>query len=87
MVTTMNVATRPDILAALGPLDDIAVAEIIGMGATQEELAEAEAWLSNDEALINDGRPMPAERIGRLIEIAAEFELEKDEASVDPERP
>ena len=77
----MAVATRADIIAALGPLDDIAVAEIVGMATTPEELAEAEAWLSNDEALINTGRPMPADRVGRLIEIAAEFDMEKEDAA------
>jgi hypothetical protein len=75
-------APRADIIAALGPLDDIAIAEIVEMGVTPEELAEAEAWLANDEALINAGRPMPAGRVGRLVDIAAEFNLEED-AAVD----
>jgi hypothetical protein len=43
----------------LGDLDDVVVAKIIANGATAEELAEANAWLSNDEAMMNTGRPRP----------------------------
>jgi hypothetical protein len=77
-------ATRADIIAALGPLDDIAVPEVVEMGVTPEELAEAEAWLANDEALINLGRSMPAGRLGRLVEIAAEFDHEEEDSNAKP---
>ena len=77
-------ATRADIIAALGPLDDIAVAEVVEMGVHPEELAEAEAWLANDEALINLGRSMPAGRVGRLVEIAAELDLEEEDSNAKP---
>ena len=50
---TMSTATREDIIATLGPIDELVMADIIGMGATAEELAEASAWLANDEALMN----------------------------------
>jgi hypothetical protein len=42
--------TRADIVAALGPVDELVAAEIIGMGATCEEVAEANDWISNDAA-------------------------------------
>jgi hypothetical protein len=57
--------TRKEIIESLGELDDVPVAEIIATGATPQDLAEAESWLSNDEALINAGRPLPTGRIGQ----------------------
>ena len=61
----MTRLTRDDVIKAIGEADDVAIAEIIGTGATAEELAEAQAWLANDEALINAGRPLPSGRAGR----------------------
>jgi hypothetical protein len=74
--------TRTDIVAALGPVDELIIAEIIGMGATREELAEADAWITNDEPLMNRGQPLAGGRVSRLVEIIAalkEAELEEPE--------
>ena len=76
----MSIATRADIIAALGSVDDTIVAEIIEMGTTEEELAEARAWISNDEPLINAGRPLAGGRVDRLLEIIADLE----NAQLDP---
>ncbi len=76
----MAIATRQDIIEAFGPLDDIVVAEILGMEATPQEIAEAKAWLSNDEALFNAGRPLAGGRVGRLVDLVATKE-EEEEAS------
>ena len=65
----MTTLTRNDVIAALGELDDATVVEILGTGATADELAEAQAWLGNDEPLMNAGRPLAAGRVGRLVEI------------------
>jgi hypothetical protein len=76
----MTAATRADIVAALGPIDEFVIAEILGMGTTCEELAEANAWIAKDEALMNLGRPLARGRVSRLIEIIAslrEAALEK----------
>jgi hypothetical protein len=71
-------------MAALGPVDDLVVAEIIGMGATPDELAEATAWIANDEALMNIGQPLAKGRVSRLVEIiAAAHEAEEQEPSMD----
>jgi hypothetical protein len=75
----MTRLTRDDVIKAIGEADDVAIAEIIGTGATAEELAEAQAWLANDEALINAGRPLPSGRVGELVEILEELEQEEDE--------
>jgi hypothetical protein len=65
----MKSLTREDVTAVLGAVDDGTMVEILGTGATVEELTEARAWVSNDEALINAGRPLASGRIGRLVEI------------------
>jgi hypothetical protein len=67
----MTALTRADVVAALGRVDDLTLAEIIGTGATRQELAEAMAWLANDEPLLNSGRALASGRTGRLVEIIA----------------
>ena len=74
----MTIATHEDIIAALGPVDDLVVTEVIGMGATVEELAEANAWIANDEALMNVGQRLASGRVSRLVELIAAFK-EADE--------
>jgi hypothetical protein len=49
------------------------------MDATREELAEAHAWITNDEALINAGRALPTGRIARLVELIKERDEEQKE--------
>jgi hypothetical protein len=71
--------TRDDITKAVGPVDDVTIAEIIGTGATVEELAEAQAWIANDEPLMNAGRPLATGRVRELIDILAEFEQSEDD--------
>jgi hypothetical protein len=61
--------TRDEILAALGPVDDIVVSDILATGASGEEFARARAWLTNDEAPINAGESLASGRTARLIEI------------------
>jgi hypothetical protein len=75
----MNTLTRKDVTAMLGELDDDVVAEIIATGATPEALAEAHAWLANDEPLMNAGRPLPSGRVARLVDIAISEEEEQEE--------
>lgn len=67
--SAMTMLTRKDVIAVLGPVDDDLILEIIGTGATQTELAEAYTWLRSDEALMNEGRPLPSGRVGALVDI------------------
>lgn len=71
--------TRDDITAAFGQIDDVTIAEIIGTGATVEELAEAKAWLANDEPLMNAGKPLATGRVRELVDILSELEPDEDE--------
>jgi hypothetical protein len=78
----MSALTRKDVTPMLGELDDVVVAEIIATGATPEELAEAHAWLANDEPLLNAGRPLPSGRVARVVDIVAAIgEEEEQEAA------
>jgi hypothetical protein len=79
----MNPLTRDDVINVFGQVDDIAISEILSTGATPKELAEAQAWLSNDQPLLNTGRSMAPGRVNRLIEILEDI----DEQEADPEQP
>ena len=81
----MNRITRDDVTAAIGEADDVTIAEIIGTGATVEELAEAKAWIANDEPLMNAGRPLATGRVRELVDILSELEpAENDEEGAAP---
>ena len=72
----MRRITKDDAIRA-GGADDVAIAEIIGTGATVDELAEAQAWIANDEPLMNAGKPLPSGRVGELVEILTELEADE----------
>jgi len=78
----MNTLTRKDATAMLGELDDVVTAKIIATGAAPEELAEAHAWLANDEPLMNAGRPLPSGRVARVVDIVAAISEEEDQEEI-----
>ena len=74
----MATVTPQDIIEAFGPLDDVTISQIVTMGVTPHELAEAKAWLANDEAMLNAGRPLAGGRVGRLIDLVATKDEEQE---------
>lgn len=78
----MTRLSRDDVVKAVDRADDVTIAQIIGTGATAEELAEAQAWLANDEPMINDLRPLAQGRVRELVDILSE--LEEEEEGVEP---
>jgi hypothetical protein len=60
---------RDEIISVLGPVDETVLADVASTGATIEELREAIAWIGADEALVNEGRKLPAARVATLIEL------------------
>ena len=68
-----------EITAILGPVDLELAAEINKAGASPEELAQAWAWINADEALVNEGRPLPSGRIGELIALLEAMEPDPEE--------
>jgi hypothetical protein len=75
----MKPVTRDDVTKAVGRVDDVTIAEIIGTGATADELAEAQAWIVNDEPLLNAGKPLASGRVRELIDILAALEPDEDD--------
>ena len=75
----MRRLTRDDVVKAVGEVDDVAIAQIIGTGAAVEELAEAQAWIANDDPLLNAGKPLPTGRVRELVDILAELEPSEDD--------
>ena len=49
----MKRMTRDDVIKAVGAVDDVTIAQIIGSMQRSDELAEAQAWIVNDDPLIN----------------------------------
>jgi hypothetical protein len=74
--------TREEVRAVLGPVDDSLVVEILGTGASPEELAEAYAWITDDEVPMNAGRPLASGQVNLLIDI---LEAAEEEAPVAAE--
>jgi hypothetical protein len=70
--------TSEDVIAILGPADETLVAEVIATGATQAELAEAFAWVNNDEAMLGEGRRLPTGRVAALVDLLSPDEEEQD---------
>ncbi|MBP0111102.1 hypothetical protein EAV90_30485 [Bradyrhizobium vignae] len=79
----MTRLSRDDVVKAVDRADDVTIAQIIGTGATVEELAEAQAWLANDEPMINDLRPLAQGRVRELVDILSELE-EEEEDGIEP---
>ncbi len=79
----MRRITRNDAIRAVRGANDFVIAQIIGTAATVDELAEAQAWIANDEPLMNAGRPLPSGRVGELVEILNELAADEDDGEPD----
>ena len=75
----MSRLTRDDVAKAVARADDVTIAEIIATGATVDELAEAQAWIVNDEPLMNAGKPLASGRVRELIDILEELDSSEEE--------
>jgi hypothetical protein len=75
----MKRLTRDDVTRVIGRADGVTIAEIIGTGATVDELAEAQAWIVNDEPLMNEGRPLATGRVRQLIDILIELDSNEED--------
>lgn len=65
----MATLTKDGVQRILGPVDNALLAEIATTGASEQELAEANAWVTNDDVLVNDFRPLPKGRVAELVDI------------------
>jgi len=80
----MQRLTQEDVIKAIGRVDDVTIAQIIGINATVDELAEALAWMANDEPMMNAGRPLATGRVRELVDILAELEPDEDDDGRGP---
>lgn len=75
----MTPITREAIHRVLGPVDDDLAAQLLATGASEEELLEAWAWVSSDEALVNEQRPFPTGRAAEVAELLSALQADMDE--------
>jgi hypothetical protein len=75
----MRHITRDDAIRAIGRANETAIAEMIGTGATMDELAEAQAWMANDEPLLNAGKPLAQGRVRQLVDILTDLQAEEED--------
>jgi hypothetical protein len=61
--------TREEFIALIGRSDNEVLTDILKTGASRSKLAEARAWIENDEAMLNAGRSILSERVAHLVEI------------------
>ncbi len=66
--------TAHDITAIIGPADEHLLSEIMLTGATAGELAQAWAWVNSDDALVNEGRPLPSGKVAELIDLLEDMD-------------
>ena len=79
----MSDLTSDAVRAILGPIEDSFVAEILALGATREELAEALAWTIGGDAPIAAGRQHPSGRVAQLVSILNSVEESSPVAAPD----
>jgi len=65
----MPTLTRDAIHRILGPVDNAFTADLLATGSGEQDLRQAYAWFTNDDTMINEGRPLPNERVGELIDV------------------
>jgi hypothetical protein len=74
----MTRLTKEDIIAVAGSVDDDLAVEISETGVTGEELVEALAWLSANDAVILEHHHVPHGRVQKLCNLIAAAELPYD---------
>lgn len=75
----MSELTRDDVLAAVHPIDDATVAEIIATGIDRDELVKACHFYAKDRAARTPAH-VPSGRIGRVVSILERVEAEVKES-------
>jgi len=70
----MTRLTSEAIRRIVGSVDEKTAADLLATEASEDELLEAVAWVDADDAMMDEGRPMPHGRVARLIEILQAME-------------
>lgn len=79
----METLTRQEVVDIVGHISDVRIAEIIATGASAAQVAEAFAWLSEDEYLAGELEKQLSGVVERVYEIlrADEPDWEEDRIS------
>jgi hypothetical protein len=65
----MSELSRDEVVAILGPLSDVVVAEVIATGITKDELVAARARVVRDRKTHDPGPPLEPGRFAKVVEI------------------
>ena len=65
----MSELSRDEVVAILGPLSDVVVAEVIATGITKDELVAARARVIRDRKTHDPGPPLEPGRFAHAVEI------------------
>jgi hypothetical protein len=68
-VMVMAELSRDEVIAILGPLSDVVVAEIIGTGISKNELVAARARVITDRKNHDPGLPLEPGHFAKVVEI------------------
>jgi hypothetical protein len=75
----MSELSRDEVLAAVHPIDDATIAEIIATGITHDELVKA-CHLFDQERHLKAPHEVPPGRIGRVVSILERIQAEVKES-------
>lgn len=75
----MSELTRDEVLAAVHPIDDATVAEIIATGIDHDELVQACHFFAKDRAARSPA-DVPSGRIGRVVSILERIDAKVQES-------
>lgn len=75
----MSELSRDEVLAAVHPINDATVAEIIATGANHDELVQACHFYAKDRGAKTPGH-IPPGRVGRVVSILERVEAEVKES-------
>jgi len=75
----MSELNRDEVLAAVHPIDDATIAEIIATGINHDELVQACHFYAKDRAA-RSPQDLPPGRIGRVVSILERVEAEVKES-------
>lgn len=82
-ISAMSKANTSFVRQELGDLDDLEVARIVALGATEGEICEAAAWLYADTDVVRDLPGPSTAKVQQILDIARAAD---DEDEPDPER-
>lgn len=71
-------ANVSEVKAVLGFLDDDLMTAVLAIGATEEELLEARAWIEGDQKELAAAGKAPAGRVADVVELLESINLSED---------